>query len=503
MATTEGTQAYFEKLGTDRIPQHAIRTFGKTGWRVSGIGFGGYRIHHNSAEHGKALRHALLNGINLIDTSSNYGDGGSEMLIGNLLQQMFERGELDRDEVVVVSKAGYVQGQNMALAQQQESAGTPFPDMVRYTDSCWHCIHPEFLQDQLSRTLERLHLSHLDVYLLHNPEYFLTQSKKTNGRSRQQIEDAYYGRIRLAFEWMEQKVAEGKIKAYGVSSNTLPAPAEEPEFTSLEKLLEQARKVSQKHSFQVIQFPFNLLESGAATETNQASGESTLLQLAREQGLATMVNRPLNAAFGNSMIRLANFRETEPRSITETFHKKLTTLQRLEKQYRDEFIGKIKVDIPKEKLEKLFALSRQLDNALSYFQDWEQWDHVRQNLLFPQTMNSLSYLSQGISGDAWEKWRDAYATMAIAFFEAISRKYENQAQERSIKFSGKLKSLNGDLATSPSLAQQALRVLVSTPGVDCVLLGMRQVGYVEDALAALKSDPIPEAVDLLIDLKEA
>ena len=47
-------------------------------------------------------------------------DGGSERLVGNVLQALFRAGELEREEVVIVSKAGYVQGQNLQLAQERE-----------------------------------------------------------------------------------------------------------------------------------------------------------------------------------------------------------------------------------------------------------------------------------------------------------------------------------------------------------------------------------------------
>ena len=52
--------------------------------------------------------------------------------------------------------------------------------------------------------------------------------------------DEYYKRIQKAFEWMEEKVAEGKIKSYGISSNTFPNSATDFEFTSLEKIIEVA-----------------------------------------------------------------------------------------------------------------------------------------------------------------------------------------------------------------------------------------------------------------------
>ena len=95
--------------------------------------------------------------------------GDSERLIGEVLASA----EVPRDEIVVVSKIGYVQGPNLDLAQQREAAGQPFPEMVKYMDGCWHCISPEFLEDQLGRALDRLGLETIDVLLLHNPEYFL------------------------------------------------------------------------------------------------------------------------------------------------------------------------------------------------------------------------------------------------------------------------------------------------------------------------------------------
>ena len=50
------------------------------------IGFGSARTALGSSEHERALSKALAAGVSLIDTSSNYGDGGSEKLIGKLLK---------------------------------------------------------------------------------------------------------------------------------------------------------------------------------------------------------------------------------------------------------------------------------------------------------------------------------------------------------------------------------------------------------------------------------
>jgi len=114
----------------------------------------------------------------LIDTSANYADGGSETLVGQVLGKLIDSGELARDEVVVVSKVGYLQGQNYALSPERKQQGRPFPELVEYGEGLEHCIHPDFLRDQLNRSLERLNLETLDFYLLHNPEYYLEWARK-------------------------------------------------------------------------------------------------------------------------------------------------------------------------------------------------------------------------------------------------------------------------------------------------------------------------------------
>ena len=160
-------------------------------------------------DHRAALIQALLEGCNLIDTSTNYMDGESERLVGSVLAELSRDGRVTREDVVVVSKIGYVQGQNLALAQEREAAGTPFPEMVKYLDGCWHCIHPEFLQDQLARSLERLQLDSLDVCLLHNPEYFFSDAKHRRTGRTDALRDEFYRRLRDAFAFFETQVAAG------------------------------------------------------------------------------------------------------------------------------------------------------------------------------------------------------------------------------------------------------------------------------------------------------
>ncbi|MEW6283981.1 MAG: aldo/keto reductase, partial [Candidatus Eremiobacterota bacterium] len=251
---------------------------GKTGLEVSPLGFGCYRVDDRAPLHRRSLELALQAGVNLVDTSTNYGDGHSERLVGQVLAGR---------EAVVVSKIGYLQGSNLALARSRN-----FPEMVHYSHGCWHCIHPEFLEDQLTRSLERL--GRLDVCLLHNPEYFLMDAAK-RGQGGQDPE--FYRRLGQAFEYFEAQVQAGRIGWYGVSSNTVAEDG--PESTSLAEML----RVAGPH-FGVLQLPFNLMETEPAL--NRKHGGRSVLELAAEANLGVLVNRPLNAFVGSDLVRLAD-----------------------------------------------------------------------------------------------------------------------------------------------------------------------------------------------------
>jgi len=83
LATVNSTAFYASKYSDLKF-----KKLGKTGLTTSICGFGCYRVDDAISEHHKALEYALENGINLIDTSSNYANGGSEKLVGNVIRKI-------------------------------------------------------------------------------------------------------------------------------------------------------------------------------------------------------------------------------------------------------------------------------------------------------------------------------------------------------------------------------------------------------------------------------
>jgi aryl-alcohol dehydrogenase-like predicted oxidoreductase len=450
-----------------------LRSLGSTGLKCYPLGFGCYRIMEGNAQHEAALRSYLDRGGNLIDTSANYGDGRSEVLIGRVLQ------DYDRDRVIVVTKGGYIQGQNMTLARRRE-----FPEIVRYGDGIWHSIHPDFLATQVDMSLERMRLDMTDVYLLHNPEYYLEDQAhhKSVGDAER---DEFYRRVREAFRYLEEQVAAGRIRWYGVSSNNFPAPIMAQTRTSVERCWEAAKSVSPNHHFRIIQLPLNLYESGAALEQN--NGGKTVLEFAKEKGLAVLINRPLNAFYGNRMIRLADFLPVgQPPPGVDELRAILEPAWRMEQELEQ-----------KHGIPLLYGegkgIAHYLGTIVPQVKSPAQWEQAfYEYVVMP--IERWATECQQIYGDRpegpeWAAWWDRFSKTLPAVLEDIGRFVGSSQQAISDDVRAKLEAADYP-PTGESLSRIAANVLLSLDGVSCVLVGMRRPKYVEDAMGAATLKPV-------------
>ncbi|HSB73679.1 MAG TPA: aldo/keto reductase [Candidatus Methylomirabilis sp.] len=495
-ATPEGTAARAARFLEAGL-LHGYAALGTTGLTVSRLGFGGYRVDDETPTHREALAAALLAGCMLIDTSTNYTDGGSERLVGSVLTELEKGGRLPREEVVVVSKIGYVQGQNLTLAQEREAAGKPFPEMVRYMDGCWHCLHPEFLQDQLSRSLDRLQLDTLDVCLLHNPEYYFSDAKHRGRGEIETLREEFYRRLGEAFRFFESQVAAGRIGWYGVSSNTAVNPPDDPEATSLARMLEAAAAAGGAgNHFRVLQVPMNLFESGAVLQPNTGpDGARTVLDLAAETGIAVLGNRPLNAYAGTRMIRLADY-HIEDGGVEASPEELLHRVGALEAEYRERIAARLQVGQGGTPPADWFRWADQLQRLPAHLEGLDQWMQVEEQMIDPMVSQTVLMLDQGLANgpvaETWASWRERYLPALDALLEAFRAKAARQSQAASEAVAAAVDPRLPITRQGETLSRKALWVLASTPGMTAILLGMRDPEYVEDGMEILKWPPLSE-----------
>lgn len=234
-ATIAGTSRY-----ATRFPQFADFFTEAQGLTVSSLGIGSYlgsTDDNTSRAYEEAVKAALQDGINFIDTSLNYRNQLSERNIGAALEGLLQSGKIARDEFMIATKAGYL------VAGAVTSAVVDKKDVV----GDGHAMSPRFLVDQLERSRKNLGLATIDIFYLHNPE---TQLEELGG-------DEFYERLEAAFSTLEEAVSDGKIRFYGAA--TWGGFRQSEDGLSLRRMEELARSIAgELHKFRFIQLPFNL-----------------------------------------------------------------------------------------------------------------------------------------------------------------------------------------------------------------------------------------------------
>jgi aryl-alcohol dehydrogenase-like predicted oxidoreductase len=403
---------------------------------MSKFAFGTYRISDYNLQHIQALKEALHSGITMIDTSSNYMDGGAERAIALALKE-FDASK--RESIEIVSKVGYIQGQNMQTHQEN-----PFDEVVLYDPNCFHSIAPSFIEQQLSASLERLQTHYLDCYLLHNPEYFLLDAIN-RGIAKDERLDGMYERIYRAFVALEKEVANKRILSYGISSNSFAKESSDEEFLPYEDLVILATNAAEslghkEHSFTTIQLPINLLEQEGLKCASWA----------KANGLRVLANRPLNAIKDNQMYRLAEYEESR-----EYYH----------------HLNELLEVSDNELLQPLYNLLEELDDSKHKF----GWVGDYEAFLYAQILPHIKNVLIKITN---EESRD----VLLNFIEMFLNEYKNMvAYECGIKTRGALQAKVCDIGET--LQECALKFLMQRAEIDRILVGMRKPSYVNEVLA--------------------
>src|SRR5215469_6967445 len=258
-ATIEATTRYCA-----RFPEFRRTLFyrGIFGLQVSSLGIGTYLGGDDDASdlaYTDALVAAGENGVNFFDSAINYRNQRSERCIGAALKQ------LQRDEIVICTKAGFL---------------TPgaVPDSLKPEDVVgrMHCMAPDFLADQIVRSLRNMDVETIDVFYLHNPETQL------GFVTREQFDD----RVRRAFDRLEQLVDQDKIRCYGAATWE---GFRKKGALSLPRMAEIAQETGgPDHHFRFIQLPFNLGMVEAFVEKPES-----VLEIANRLGIIAVASGSL------------------------------------------------------------------------------------------------------------------------------------------------------------------------------------------------------------------
>ena len=244
----------------------SYRVLGRTGLRVSEIGFGAWAIGGNEfgnsygsiddAESEKAVLKAYECGVNFFDTADVYGFGRSEKILGSALKEV-------RHNVILATKVG----------------GNFYRQSVRMDFS------RSYINFAIAESLKRLETDCIDLYQLHNP-------------SLEMIEEG------TIFETMEALKQQGKIRFYGLSIHD---PRE-----GIEAIRRRMRDGAAAPD--AIQVVFNIVDQAASKE---------LFPLAKDQNIGIIAREPLANGFltgkysGESKFEQGDIRHSWPRAMVQ------------------------------------------------------------------------------------------------------------------------------------------------------------------------------------------
>src|SRR5215216_1729520 len=158
-----------------------MRTFGRSGMRLSILGFGcgavgGLMVRGDPADQERAVARALEAGVNYLDTAVQYGDGESERNLGRVLKK------LKAADVVVGTKVRLTSA-----------------DFARIGDA---------VTTSLEGSLQRLGRERMDIFHLHNA---ITATGGADSLSVRQVLDG----VVPAFERLRQ---QGKTRFLGITA---------------------------------------------------------------------------------------------------------------------------------------------------------------------------------------------------------------------------------------------------------------------------------------------
>jgi aryl-alcohol dehydrogenase-like predicted oxidoreductase len=253
------------------------RVLGKTGLKISEVGFGAWAIGGNEFGNSygptddrtslSAIKTALDLGCNFFDSADVYGHGHSEDLLGSAL-------EGNRDNVIIATKVG--------------------GDFYHEPPSL--NFRSDYLEFALKKSCERLRTRYIDLYQLHTPPLQVIKNPEV-------------------FRALERFKNEGLIRHYGISIH-------DPEEGIA------AIKAGKPETIQVV---FNILRQEAKNKLFKASGNERVGIIAREplaNGFLAGKHNP------NEEFPSGDIRHRFPRQYTISLTKAVERLRFLESHQR-------------------------------------------------------------------------------------------------------------------------------------------------------------------------
>ena len=431
------------------------RRLGRSEIMVSPIAFGSLRLTPEDGIYRETLQKALQSGIHFIDTSGTYGDGASEIVIGEVIREYISTEPEQENSIVLCTKIGMVQGTTLQEIKRQNKRGQE--DFHRISEKLFYCLTPEFIESQITLSLRRLQKDKVNIVLLQNPEYLFKSMPR---------KEAFKQHLRRAFEHLEVEISRGRIDHYGISSHAFLNKDISKNFLNLSEIFNLAQSISKNHHFSVVQVPFNLFETSALFIPNQK--RLTFFEAAKECDLGVLCCRPLTSRHRNKIYHFITFPGKDEVSIKGHLYKTLMEVISLEKSL-----------FKKRPEHKNLHWGHWLKDNLNEISDWWQWKNYMKKQILPSIEEGIESLPEDPN---WNHWKIHYVNHIHNLFTLITDSLQGIANLRTNQISHYLDEQCSSLIGDIKLSNKVTRLYLSLPEITSIVMGLSHPRHIEDLL---------------------
>lgn len=443
---------------SQQLLQLEKRRLGRSNLMVSPICFGSLRLTPQNGIYKETLYKALQSGIHFIDTSGSYGNGASEILIGEVLQEFRAENPTDAKSIILCTKLGPVQGASLQDMERQSLKESDSFGIFKVNDRLSYCLTPEYIETQLTLSLRRLQVEKVNIVLIQNPENLLRTLPSKEAFSRY---------LRRAFEHLEVEVAKGRIDHYGISSSAFLKKEISQDFLSVDEIMKVAESISKKHHFSVVQIPFNLFETDPLFHQNQ--NKRTFFETTKAYDLGILTCRPLTSHHREKVHHFITFPDKDEVSIKGRLHQTLMEVIELEKDLFKK--------LPEHKELKWGHLLRSNLNTIS---DWWKWNLYLQKQILPSMQSCIEKLPHS---HEWNHWKISYVNRLHTLFALITDSLQEIANLRTNQICHYLNKECSILEGESKLSNKVTRIYLALPEINSIVMGLSHPEHVDDLLA--------------------
>jgi len=184
-----------------------------------------------------------------------------------------------------------------------------------------------------------------------------------------------------------------------------------------------------------------------------------------------------------------------PTDLEDPFHAKHIVAMGLSVKATEQMLRDMRQDAEEEPAER--TESEPPAHKTAHVRGLEHWQALESQRILPRLLQVVQVLDEGLTGrigETWQAWRSRYLPELQKLLGELRRQAALKSQQAAAGIAAAVDPLLPPERRGESLSRKALWVVASTPGVSCVLNGMRTAAYVDDALGILSWPALPDPI---------